>query len=108
MNQRILDYSLSTAIVVIPQTEFMTTYYMNNVYLLFLPAYTSHVLQPLDLGCFSSLKTVYRCLVNDRITLSDTTKVGKATFLEFYARARETGTSEQIISAPVGTQQVYG
>ncbi len=34
--------------------EFMTMCYLHNVYLLFLPAHTPHVLQPLDLGCFSS------------------------------------------------------
>ena len=69
----------------------MTACYLNNIYLLFLPAHTSHVLQPLDLGCFSSLKTAYRRLVNDYITLSDITRVGKAKFLEFYATARQTG-----------------
>ena len=77
----------------------MTTCYMNNVYLLFLPAHTSHVLQPLDLGCFSSLKTTYRRLINDHITLSDTTRVGKAAFLEFYAEARKTGLRASNIRA---------
>jgi 4-hydroxybenzoate polyprenyltransferase len=74
---------------------FMTMCYLNNVYLLFLPAHTSHVLQPLDLGCFSSLKTAYRKLINEHITLTDTTKVGKANFLEFYAKAREIGLREE-------------
>jgi hypothetical protein len=71
--------------------DFMTICYLNNVYLLFLPAHTSHVLQPLDLGYFSSLKTVYRRLANDYLTFSDITRLGKAAFLEFYAKARETG-----------------
>ena len=75
----------------------MTIYYLNNVYLLFLLAYTSHVLQPLDLGCFSSLKTSYRRLVNDYIALTDTTKVGKVAFLEFYAEAREISLRESNI-----------
>src|SRR5882757_7170022 len=75
----------------------MTACYLNNIYLLFLPAHTSHVLQPLDLGCFSSLKTAYRRLVNEYITLTDTTKVGKAAFLEFYAKARESGLREDNI-----------
>jgi len=39
--------------------EFITICYFNNVYLLFLLAHTSYVLQPLDLGCFSSLKAAY-------------------------------------------------
>ncbi|KAG6989068.1 hypothetical protein FocnCong_v021008 [Fusarium oxysporum f. sp. conglutinans] len=45
--------------------EFMTMCYLNNVHLLFFPAHTSHVLQPLDLGCFSSLKTAYRRLIGE-------------------------------------------
>ena len=32
--------------------EFMYTCFKNNVYLLFLPAHTSHILQPLDLSFF--------------------------------------------------------
>ena len=75
----------------------MIIYYLNNVYLLFLPAHTSHVLQPLDLGCFSSLKTSYRRLINDYIALTDTTKIGKAAFLEFYAKAREISLRESNI-----------
>ncbi len=66
----------------------MTTCYLNNVYLLFLPTYTSHVLQPLDLGCFSSLKTEYWRLISNFTALTDETRVGKARFLEFYAQAR--------------------
>ena len=75
----------------------MTIYYLNNVYLLFLPAHTSHVLQPLDLGCFSSLKTTYRRLLSEHIALTDTTKIRKANFLEFYAKAREIGLREENI-----------
>ena len=43
--------------------EFMTICCLNNIYLLFLPAHTSHVLQPLDLGWFSSLRTAYQGLM---------------------------------------------
>jgi DDE superfamily endonuclease len=74
--------------------EFMTMCYLNNIYLLFLPAHTSHVLQLLDLGCFSSLKTAYRRLIGEHTALTDTTKIGKANFLEFYAKAREIGLRE--------------
>ena len=74
--------------------KFMTTCYLNNVYLLFLPAHTSHVLQPLDLGCFSSLKTAYRKQIGDFNTLTDETRIGKARFLEFYSKARQIGLSK--------------
>ena len=75
----------------------MTLCYLNNVHMLFLPAHTSHVLQPLDLGCFSSLKTTYRRFLGEHTALTDTTKIGKANFLEFYAKAREIGLRKENI-----------
>lgn len=77
--------------------EFISICYLNNVYLLFFPAHTSHILQPLDLGYFSSLKTAYRRLVNAHTALTDTTKIGKAQFLEFYAEARQISLREQCV-----------
>lgn len=79
--------------------EFMTTCYLNNIHLLFFPAHTSHILQPLDLGCFSSLKVAYRRLVSEHTALTDTTKIGKAKFLEFYAEARKISLREQCVRA---------
>ena len=49
----------------------------------------------MDLSCFSSLKTTYRKLINEHITLTDTTKVGKVNFLEFYAKVRKIGLREE-------------
>lgn len=40
-------------------TEFLWKCLKYNIYLLFLPAHTSHILQPLNLTVFSSLKCVY-------------------------------------------------
>ncbi|KAG6979355.1 hypothetical protein FocnCong_v010189 [Fusarium oxysporum f. sp. conglutinans] len=79
--------------------EFMTTCYLNNVHLLFFPAHTSYVLQPLDLSCFSSLKTAYRRLIGEHTALTDATKVGKANFLEFYAKAREIGLRKENVQS---------
>jgi 4-hydroxybenzoate polyprenyltransferase len=76
---------------------FMTTCYLNNVHLLFFPAHTSHILQPLDLGCFSSLKAAYRRFVGEYTAQTDKTKLGKAKFLEFYAEARKIGLREQCV-----------
>jgi len=69
--------------------------YLNNIYMLFLPVYTSYVFQSLDLGYFSSLKSVYRRFLSEHTTLIDTTKVRKANFLEFYVKAREIGLREK-------------
>jgi hypothetical protein len=79
--------------------KFMTICYLNNVYLLFLPAHTSHVLQPLDLGCFSSLKAAYRRQIGEFNTLTDETKIGKAKFLEFYSKARQIGLNKTNIQS---------
>jgi hypothetical protein len=77
----------------------MMTCYLNNIYLLFLPTHTSHVLQPLDLGCFSSLKTVYRRQISNFNTLMDETRIGKARFLEFYSKVRQIGLSKMNIQS---------
>jgi len=77
--------------------EFMAACYLNNVYLLFIPAHASHVLQPLDLGCFSSLKVAYRRFVGEYEAQTDASKLGKAKFLEFYAEARKISLREQCI-----------
>jgi hypothetical protein len=77
----------------------MTRCYLDNVFLLFLPAHCSHVLQPLDLGCFSSLKSEYRQLLGQFVALTDSDRIGKARFLEFYAQARERGLRKKNIQS---------
>jgi hypothetical protein len=78
---------------------FMTACFLNNVFMLFLPAHTSHILQPLDLGCFSALKTDYKRQIGDFMSLTDTSRVGKLKFLDFYAHAREVGLRKSNILA---------
>ena len=69
-------------------TEFMWECFLHNIQLLFLPPHTSHVLQPLDLAVFSSLKTSYRKQVGFFSLLTDSTPVGKRNFLKCYYKAR--------------------
>lgn len=45
--------------------EFLYECFKNDIYALFLPAYTSHVLQPLDISIFSLLKSRYRRYLKD-------------------------------------------
>ena len=68
--------------------DFMYTYFQNNVYLLFLPVYSSYVLQPLDIGVFSPLKTAYRKHLEELVSLTDSSPVGKLNFLKCYYKAR--------------------
>lgn len=70
-------------------TDFMWLCYINNIHLLFLPPHTSHVLQPLDLGVFSSLKHNYRKQVGYLNLLTDSSPLGKRNFLISYNKARK-------------------
>jgi hypothetical protein len=69
-------------------TEFMWECFSNNVYLLFLPLHTSHVLQPLDLSIFAPLKRAYRKQLGFLSLLNDSTPIGKQNFLACYRKAR--------------------
>ena len=70
-------------------TEFMWHCFDNNIQLLFLPAHTSHVLQPLDLSVFSPLKHTYRKLLNQMNSWSESTVVGKQLMLKCILQARK-------------------
>jgi hypothetical protein len=52
-----------------------------------MPAHSFHLLQPLDVGCFSLLKSAYRRLVADgaRVNINH---VDKSEFLSIYTCAR--------------------
>jgi 4-hydroxybenzoate polyprenyltransferase len=68
--------------------EFMWECFSNNIYLLFLPPHSSHVLQPLDLSVFSPLKNAYRKQLGFLSLLTDSTPLGKRNFLLCYRKAR--------------------
>ena len=65
-------------------TEFLWKCLEYNIYLLFLPAHTSHVLQPLDLMVFSSLKRAYRKELQKLSSLIDSTLISKRNFFIYY------------------------
>ena len=80
-------------------TEFMFKCLEFNIYLLFLPPYSSHVLQLLDLSIFSPLKAAYRKELNLLGSLIDSVPIGKRNFLLCYYKAREAGiTAENILA----------
>jgi 4-hydroxybenzoate polyprenyltransferase len=74
-------------------TDFMYLCFQHNIHLLFLPPYSSHVLQPLDLSIFSSLKRRYRKEIGYLALLTDSSPVGKQNFLISYQKAREEALS---------------
>jgi DDE superfamily endonuclease len=77
--------------------DFMWECFQNDVFALFLPAHTSHVLQPLDLSVFGALKGIYRREVGNAALEDDTTPYGKEKFLSCYKIARETALVSRTI-----------
>jgi hypothetical protein len=61
----------------------------NKIHLLFLPAHTSHVLQPLDLGVFAPLKSRYRSKIAALASLDDASPIKKQRFITCYNSARK-------------------
>ncbi len=80
-------------------TEFIWECFSNNIQMLFLPAHTSHVLQPLDLSVFSPLKHTYRKLLNQLTSWSETTALGKQLMLRCLVKARREAITAYNIKA---------
>jgi hypothetical protein len=80
-------------------TDFMWECFSNNIYLVYLPPHSSHVLQPLDLAVFSSLKTAYRKYVGDHSSHTHSTPIGKRYFLKCYYKARIDGLTAKNIKS---------
>jgi hypothetical protein len=59
----------------------------NDIIPICMPAHSSHLLQPLDVGCFSPLKRAYGRLIEDKMRLGFN-HIDKFDFLEAYPRAR--------------------
>jgi hypothetical protein len=71
--------------------EFMLLCRQHRIWTIYLPAYASHVLQPLDLAPFSVLKTGYRAQIRALSAIDDAAPVKKERFISLYYHARETG-----------------
>jgi hypothetical protein len=61
-----------------------------------MPAHSSHKLQPLDVGCFTPLKKVYRGLVEKQICLG-INHINKLNFLEAFPKAHESAFKAETI-----------
>ncbi|KAI1008083.1 hypothetical protein K3495_g153 [Podosphaera aphanis] len=62
--------------------------YKNKVHRVYMPPHTSHILQPLDLSCFSPLKARYRRLIEDLFTIHDSAPIKKQRFIKCHYEAR--------------------
>jgi hypothetical protein len=63
-----------------------------SIVVLQMPAYSSHLLQPLDVGCFSPLKSIYSGLVQKKV-MAGVNHIDKVDFLELYLQARSLALS---------------
>jgi len=79
--------------------EFMWKCHENKVVVFYLPPHSSHVLQPLDLTCFSPVKGRYREQIANLARYDDASAVKKAKFLDCYQKASQEGLSEKNIKA---------
>jgi hypothetical protein len=72
---------------------------VHKVELLYLPPHTSHILQPLDLASFGSIKASYRSQIAQLSAIDDAAPVKKERFITCYKKARDFGLSSHIIKA---------
>jgi hypothetical protein len=68
--------------------EFMMKCTANKIIPYYLIPHASHILQPLDLTVFSSLKRKYRAIINQHSYLDELAPIKKQSFLEQYQKAR--------------------
>lgn len=72
---------------------------LHKIELLYLPPHTSHILQPLDLASFGSIKGSYRRQIAQLSSIDDAAPVKKERFIRCYKEARDQGLSPLIIKA---------
>ena len=87
--------------------EFLLECKQNNVQLIFLPPYSTHVLQPLDLSCFSAVRLKYRGQIADLASLNDAALIKKYRFIKYYHKAQKEGLIARTIKSRWRTSSIY-
>jgi DDE superfamily endonuclease/Tc5 transposase DNA-binding domain/helix-turn-helix, Psq domain len=77
--------------------DFLYECKQNNVIVVFLPAHTSHILQPLDLACFSPVKRLYKDLLRQAAYIDESIPIKRRKFIVLYAQARQERLTERTI-----------
>jgi hypothetical protein len=78
--------------------EFLSYARMNNIIVLCYPSHSTHVLQGLDVACFSPLKRFYS-VEKEKFERMGHRKVKKEDFLQLYAKAHICAFTEGNIKA---------
>jgi hypothetical protein len=76
--------------------QFDQLYSENNVIPIYMPAHSSHKLQPLDIGCFTPLKKAYGTLVEQKGRL-EVKNIDKFDFLKMFPAARKSAFQPETI-----------
>jgi hypothetical protein len=79
--------------------EFMKECFDSNVNCFYLIPHSSYVLQPLDLTCFSLIKSTYRKQVSELAEIDDAAPIKKIRFIQYYDKARRRGLGLEHILA---------
>ena len=87
--------------------EFLLECKRNNVWLVFLPPHSTHVLQPLDLSCFSPVKSKYWEQIAELASLDNTALIKKHRFIKYYYRAQEEGLTARTIKSGWRASGIY-
>jgi hypothetical protein len=87
--------------------EFMWECYINRIALVYLIPHSSHILQPLDLACFSLLKCRYRDEIANLARFDDASAVKKSKFLKTYEKASNEGLSSYRICTGWNAASIY-
>ncbi|KAI0993922.1 hypothetical protein K3495_g14262 [Podosphaera aphanis] len=61
--------------------------YTNKIVIFYLIPHSSHILQPLDLTCFSLVKAKYRAKIAEPSRFDDASDIKKQTFIKLYSKA---------------------
>jgi DDE superfamily endonuclease len=84
--------------------EFIELAYANNIELFAFVPHTTHICQPLDVGCFSANKKIFGSTVDDFASKRARGSLSKRDFFEIYAIAHTKSiTASNITSSFVAT-----
>ena len=79
--------------------EFLWECKINNVWLVFLPPHSTHVLQPLDLLCFCPIKSKYQEQIAKLTYINDAAPIKKHRFIKYYHKAQDEGLTARVIKS---------
>jgi DDE superfamily endonuclease len=85
----------------------MWEYFKNNVKLVYLLPHSSHILQPLNLSCFSVIKSRYRGQITNLARYKDSAPIKKIRFIQYYHKARTEGLTGSIIQSGWRAAGIY-